>query len=132
MPRAAVSSQTRRVGRAAGSRADPRCERRVPAESDRKSPSSDYVRVRAADHSGSAPPAVTWRTMPFLADVSLGFRNAYLDHERLTSQLRAWTEAFPKFCRLQSIAKTPEGRDVWLLVVGIDPDRVRPAVWVGG
>jgi hypothetical protein len=34
--------------------------------------------------------------------------------------------------RLRSIAKSPQGRDVWLLVVGADPDRVRPAVWVGG
>ena len=70
--------------------------------------------------------------MRSLADVSLGFRNAYLDHERLTSQLRAWTEAFPGLCRLSSIARTPEGRDVWLLAVGPAPDRIRPAVWVGG
>jgi hypothetical protein len=71
-------------------------------------------------------------TSPNLQNWSLGFRNAYLDHERLTSQLRAWTEAFPALCRLQSIARTPEGRDVWLLVVGTEPDRIRPAVWVGG
>jgi hypothetical protein len=70
--------------------------------------------------------------MPFLADLSLGFRNAYLDYERLTSQLRGWTAAFPGICRLSSLARTPEGRDVWLLVIGTDPDRSRPAVWVGG
>jgi hypothetical protein len=70
--------------------------------------------------------------MPLLADVSLGFRNAYLDHERLTAQLRAWAEAFPSLCRLSSLARTPEGRDLWLLTVGLEPERVRPAVWVGG
>ncbi|HWU90434.1 MAG TPA: M14 family metallopeptidase, partial [Kofleriaceae bacterium] len=70
--------------------------------------------------------------MTALADVSLGFRHAYLDHERLTGQLRAWAAAFPELCRLQSIARTPEGRDVWLLIIGRDPDRPRPAVWVGG
>src|SRR5262252_5418379 len=69
---------------------------------------------------------------PHLADLSLGFRNAYLDHERLTAQLRAWTDAYPDLVSLRSIAKTPEGRDVWLLVVGREPTRTRPAVWVGG
>jgi Zinc carboxypeptidase len=70
--------------------------------------------------------------MPSLADVSLGFRNAYLDHDRLTAQLRAWTDHFPGLCRLTSLARTPEGRDVWLLAIGPEPDRIRPAVWVGG
>jgi murein tripeptide amidase MpaA len=67
-----------------------------------------------------------------LADVSLGFRNAYLDHDRLTAQLHAWAETFPALCRVTSIAKTPEGRDVWLATIGPDPDRIRPAVWVDG
>ncbi|HET9625342.1 MAG TPA: M14 family zinc carboxypeptidase, partial [Kofleriaceae bacterium] len=70
--------------------------------------------------------------MTALEDVSLGFRHAYLDHERLTAQLYAWVEAFPDVCRLTSLARTPEGRDVWLLTVGREPDRIRPAVWVGG
>jgi hypothetical protein len=70
--------------------------------------------------------------MPVLADLSLGFRNAYLDHERLTAQLRAWTQAFPSLCRTISIARTAEGRDVWLLAIGPEPERIRPAVWVGG
>src|SRR5690348_2571840 len=70
--------------------------------------------------------------MPSLADVSLGFRTAYLDHERLTAQLQAWSSAFPSLCRLRSLARTPEGRDQWLVTIGPEPDRVRPAVWVGG
>jgi hypothetical protein len=67
-----------------------------------------------------------------LADLALGFRNAYLDHERLSSQLRNWAEAFPEVCRIRSIARTPEGRDVWIAIIGREPERVRPAVWVGG
>lgn len=62
----------------------------------------------------------------------MAFRHSYLDHEQLTAQLRAWTEQFPALCRMVSLARTPEGRDLWLLVVGPEPDRVRPAVWVGG
>lgn len=70
--------------------------------------------------------------MPTLADLSLGFRNAYLDDERLTAQLHAWAEAFPELCRLRSIARTPEGREVWVLTVGPEPDRIRPAAWIDG
>src|ERR1044072_4187519 len=70
--------------------------------------------------------------MPPLAELSLGFRTAYLDHGRLTAQLQAWSGAFPSLCRMSSIAKTPEGRDVWLATIGPDPERRRPAVWVGG
>lgn len=69
---------------------------------------------------------------PALADLSLGFRNAYLDDERLTAQLRAWAEAYPSLCRMSSIARTPEGRDVWVLAIGVELDRVRPAVLVNG
>jgi zinc carboxypeptidase len=67
-----------------------------------------------------------------LSDLSLGFRGAYLDHEQLTAQLRAWCDAFPQLARMVSLAKTPEGRDVWLLVLGKDPDRIRPAAWADG
>src|SRR4051812_44090871 len=70
--------------------------------------------------------------MASLADLSLGFRKAYLDHDRITAQLRGWANAYPDLCRLTSLAKTPEGRDIWLLTVGPEPDRIRPAVWVDG
>ncbi len=69
---------------------------------------------------------------PSIAALSLGFRHAYLDYERLTAQLRGWVDAFPDICRLTSLATTPEGRDVWLLTIGRDPDRIRPAAWVDG
>jgi hypothetical protein len=66
------------------------------------------------------------------ADVSSGFRRAYIDYAQLTAQLERWATTYPDLCRVTSIAKTPEGRDVWLLVIGPEPDRVRPAVWVDG
>jgi hypothetical protein len=69
---------------------------------------------------------------PTLTDLSLGFRHAYFDHERLTAQLKAWAENYPQLCKLTSLERTPEGRDIWLLTVGRDPDRIRPAVWVDG
>lgn len=68
--------------------------------------------------------------MSLLADVSLGFRHEYLDHDKVSAQLAAWAAAFPALCRVTSLGRTPEGRDIWLLTVGPEPDRIRPAVWV--
>jgi len=67
-----------------------------------------------------------------VADLSQGFRSAYLDHARLTAQLKAWADAFPSIVRLTSLAKTLEGRDVWLVTIGPEPERIRPAVWADG
>lgn len=67
-----------------------------------------------------------------LADCYLGFRNAYLDYERLTAQLQAWAQAFPQLVRVHSLGATPQGRQVWLATIGPEPDRIRPAAWVGG
>src|SRR3569623_295563 len=61
-----------------------------------------------------------------------GFRNTYLDYAQLTAQLQARADAPPALERLTSLATTPEGRQVWLLTVGPDPDRIRPAAWVDG
>jgi hypothetical protein len=61
-----------------------------------------------------------------------GFRHGYLDYDALTQQLRTWEKAHPGLVRVTSIARTPEGRDVWLVTIGPEPDRVRPAVWVDG
>ena len=61
-----------------------------------------------------------------------GFRQEYLDYEALTAQLEAWRDAFGEACRLQSLATTPEGRQLWLLTIGREPERLRPAAWVDG
>ncbi|WP_394848944.1 M14 family metallopeptidase [Pendulispora brunnea] len=61
-----------------------------------------------------------------------GFRESYLRYTFLTAQVHAWAFRFPELVRVQSIGKSLEGRDLWLLIIGPDPDRVRPAVWVDG
>jgi hypothetical protein len=38
----------------------------------------------------------------------------------------------PDVARLQSLGRTPEGREIWLLTLGRDPDRIRPSAWVDG
>jgi murein tripeptide amidase MpaA len=67
-----------------------------------------------------------------LASLATGFRSAYLDHATIVRQLEAWHAAYPDLTRLTSIGKTPEGRDLWVLTVGADPDRARPTAWVDG
>jgi len=64
--------------------------------------------------------------------LSLGFRDRFLSYDELTRQVRAWADAFPDLCRVTSIGKTPEGRELWLLTLGRDPDRARPSAWVDG
>ncbi|MEZ4402937.1 MAG: M14 family metallopeptidase [Kofleriaceae bacterium] len=70
--------------------------------------------------------------MPDLASLSRGFRSTYLDHATLTAQLHAWHAAFPDLTRLTSLGTTPEGRELWLLTLGVEPDRARPTAWVDG
>jgi hypothetical protein len=67
-----------------------------------------------------------------LEALSKGFRGNYLTHDTITAQLRAWADAFPRLARVKSIGTTLEGREIQLLVIGPDPDRTRPSVWVDG
>lgn len=60
------------------------------------------------------------------------FRHAYLRFDALTRTIRAWAEAHPDIVRLESLGKSVEGRDLWLLTIGPEPDRVRAAAWVDG
>src|SRR5207244_6922198 len=60
------------------------------------------------------------------------FRNNYLRYEELTRIVHDWARANPGFVRVTSIGKSVEGRDLWLLEIGRDPDRMRAAAWVDG
>jgi hypothetical protein len=69
---------------------------------------------------------------PELEPLARGFRESYLSFDELTAQVKAWAEAFPEIVKLESIGRSPEGRELWLLTIGPDPQRTRPAVWVDG
>ncbi|MGD8711116.1 MAG: M14 family metallopeptidase, partial [Ectothiorhodospiraceae bacterium] len=70
--------------------------------------------------------------VPPLDSVNRGFRERYLDYGELTEQLRAWAHAYPSLVRLESLGTTPQGRELWVVTIGPEPERVRPAVWVDG
>lgn len=59
-------------------------------------------------------------------------RAKYPSYDEITRAVHAWADAHPSFVRLESLATTPEGRELWLLTIGRDPDRIRPALWVDG
>lgn len=64
--------------------------------------------------------------------LSRGFRARYLRNADVEAQLRTWAEAFPHVARVRSIGRSVEGRDIWVLTLGPDPDRRRPCVLVDG
>src|SRR5258708_7648988 len=46
------------------------------------------------------------------------FPAGYLDHDGLTAAIIRVAETHPETVRVRSLAKTGQGRDVWLLTVG--------------
>lgn len=61
--------------------------------------------------------------------------DTYYRYDAITGFLRAWQQKYPHLCRLASIGKSFEGRDIWLMTVTnfeSGPDDEKPAYWVDG
>src|SRR5581483_7222269 len=59
----------------------------------------------------------------------------YYRYDELTEILNRLTRDFPELARIESIGKSYEGRDVWLVTVtnfATGPDKDKPALWVDG
>jgi murein tripeptide amidase MpaA len=59
----------------------------------------------------------------------------YYRYEDLTHLLRQYANAYPDLVKMQSIGKSHEGRDVWLMALTnfrSGSDQEKPAVWVDG
>jgi hypothetical protein len=62
----------------------------------------------------------------------MSFRTSYITHDEMERTMRGWAERYASVVHLTSIGKTLEGRDLLLLIIGPDRDRVRPAAWIDG
>ncbi|HEX9431390.1 MAG TPA: M14 family metallopeptidase [Burkholderiales bacterium] len=60
------------------------------------------------------------------------FRNNYIRYDELTRIVHDWARANPDIVRVSSIGNSTEGRELWLLEIGPEPDRLRAAAWVDG
>ena len=61
--------------------------------------------------------------------------NRYYRYDDLTNLLKALAEEHPDLLRLESVGKSHEGRDVWLMTAtnfATGPDIEKPALWVDG
>src|SRR5918992_5850866 len=61
--------------------------------------------------------------------------DAYLRYEELTRVLHALAEEHPRFCKVESIGKSYEGREIWLAELTnaeTGPAAQKPAFWVDG
>lgn len=59
----------------------------------------------------------------------------YYRYQALTEALRQLARDYPQLCRLESLGKSFEGRDIWCMTVTrfvTGDDRSKPAVWVDG
>ena len=53
--------------------------------------------------------------------------NNYWQYEQLTANLRLLADRYPGLSKLESLAKTPEGRDIWAMTI-TDPSVEAPLV----
>ena len=60
------------------------------------------------------------------------FLTDYIGYDALTRTLQYWAREHGEFVRLSSFAKSEHGRDVWMLEIGTDPGRLRPAICIDG
>ncbi|MCB8969161.1 MAG: carboxypeptidase [Ardenticatenaceae bacterium] len=59
----------------------------------------------------------------------------YYRYDELTTHLQAWAAQYPTLCKLESLGKSYEGRDIWVMTVtnfATGSDMEKPAMWVDG
>ncbi len=61
--------------------------------------------------------------------------NRYYRYAELTTFLQSWAQEYPNLCKLETLGKSYEGRDIWVLTLtnfATGPAAEKPALWVDG
>ena len=61
--------------------------------------------------------------------------DTYYRYDAITAFLHDWAARYPQLCRLTSLGKSHEGRDIWIATLTnaeTGPDTEKPAYWVDG
>ena len=75
---------------------------------------ADFQRLAAGGHAISR----VAQTPPGDAKHFVG----YHDYEEVTAELAQYADDFPDICRLSSLGATPQGRELWVLLITDNPD----------
>ncbi|HWB20075.1 MAG TPA: M14 family metallopeptidase [Phycisphaerales bacterium] len=77
-------------------------------------------------------PANAQQQIPSKTDLTF---NHFYDYEALTAALKQLVEKYPDLLKLQSIGKSSQGRDMWLVTMNnpaTGPESDKPAMWIDG
>ena len=103
---------------------------------------SDYIEL-VVDRSQIKKLASLHKTQTLIADLNVAVKKAltksregreYFTFETMTAKLHEYVQAHPQICRLESIGKSFEGRDLWALKISDNPEKneKEPAVLIMG
>lgn len=76
--------------------------------------------------------ALLLRSTPAAAQVQVDWAEHH-DHEAVSDLVHRWAEAYPRLVSVESIGKSVQGRDLWLLTLtnqATGPAYEKPAVWI--
>ncbi|MCA9296878.1 MAG: hypothetical protein KC983_10175, partial [Phycisphaerales bacterium] len=61
--------------------------------------------------------------------------NRYSDYDEMTAHLKKLAAAYPKLMTLESVGKSVQGRDMWVVTINVEstgPASSKPAIWIDG
>ncbi|MCZ6836173.1 MAG: M14 family metallopeptidase [Planctomycetota bacterium] len=77
-------------------------------------------------------PAIAQQQVPSRVDIAF---NRYYDYDEITDLLHQLVEAYPELLSLQSLGKSEQGREMWMVTLNnpeTGDDSEKPAMWIDG
>jgi hypothetical protein len=83
---------------------------------------------------GSVSPALAAAIQPVGSPPPAAFNRLH-DYDEMTSLLKDYAKAYPKWTKLESVGKSIQGRDLWMITINnpaTGPDLSKPAMYIDG